>query len=135
MSAIYKLARRQLLNRTIDLLNDRLVVVLLRSGYVYSENHQYLADIGSPLRVAISGAMRTKTITTDGAFDAADVTFAKLAVGSTIIGAAIVRDTGDENSSTLIAFLDTSPELPLFTAGTDVTLQWNNNINRIFRLG
>ena len=79
-------------------------IVLLKSTYTYSSGHNNLSDVLSTHRVAISGALTTKT-STDGkaASDAALFTGPLVGTGTQ---AWLYKDSGSEATSTLIAFFD-----------------------------
>ena len=48
----------------------------------------------------------------------------------------VYKDTGSEATSTLIAYFDTVTNgLPFTPSGADVVIQWDDETNRILRLG
>jgi hypothetical protein len=101
----------------------------------YSPNllsHQVLADIPSAARVSISPALTAKTAT-NGVADAGDVTFPSVS-GPQSEGIALFKDTGNEATSTLICFIDTAGGLPVYPGGSDISVVWDNGLNKIFRL-
>lgn len=104
-NALYNKTKKLILDGDVDLLNDTIKIVLVDGdSYVFSQGHDFLDDIGSGDRVATSAALTSKT-TTDGAFDAADVTFAAL-TGNTVVAWVLYKDTGTASTSPLIAFFD-----------------------------
>jgi hypothetical protein len=64
-----------------------------------------------------------------GVADADDLTIAGVA-GTTITQYIIFHDT----SKKLIAYYDTSSNLPVVPNGGNITLQWSNTADRIFKL-
>lgn len=115
---------------------DDFRVILADADYVFSAAHVWLADVVAAGRVATSGALVTKTVV-DGVADAADVTFALLAGGSTITQVIVYRQTGVEGTSLLVAYYDTKSDgtpINVATNGGDVVVQWNNGANRMFKL-
>jgi len=66
--------------------------------------------------------------------DAADVTFATVGSGSTVIGVILYKDTGVAATSALLAYIDTISGFPLATSGGDIVVQWDNGANKIFAL-
>ena len=54
--------------------------------------------------------------------------------GSTINAIVIVKDTGTEATSPLIAYIDTATGLPITPNGGDIIVTWDNGINKIFRV-
>jgi hypothetical protein len=93
---------------------------------------QYLSDIAAGARIATSGNLASKTVT-DGVADAADITIATVS-GATVESIVIYRDSGDQNTSSLIAYIDTATGLPFTPNGGDVTIQWDAGANKIFKL-
>lgn len=91
-----------------------------------------LDDILGAARVATSGNFGSKT-TTAGVADAADVTVTSV-TGDVFESVVIYKDTGVESTSRLIAFIDTATGLPLTPDGGNVSVQWDNGGNRIFKL-
>ena len=104
-NAVYPKAKKAILDADIDLLVDTIKIVLCDNSITYNAAHDFLDDIPSGDRVATSAALSSKT-TTDGAFDAADVTFTALS-GSTVTSWILFKDTGTASTSNLIAFFDT----------------------------
>ena len=46
----------------------------------------------------------------------------------------IYQDTGDVNTSRLIAFIDTATGLPVTPNGGDIVVEWSNGAVKIFKL-
>ena len=89
-------------------------------------NHSTTANVGGT--VAISGVMTTIT-PGKGVADANDLTISGVA-GTTITQYIVYHDI----SKKLIAYFDTSSNLPVTPNGGNITLQWSNTDNRIFKL-
>lgn len=104
-NAVYPKAKKAILDGDVDFLNDTIKIVLTDVQYSYSTGHDFLDDIGVDDRVATSAALSSKT-TTNGAFDAADVTFTSL-TGNTVTAWVLFKDTGTASTSQLIAYFDT----------------------------
>lgn len=99
-------------------------VLLDLADYTYSSAHQFLSDIPVAARVAISGALGSKTYT-DGTFDAADAAFTAV-TGDICEALAIFIDTGNPATSRLIHYLDTGISgIPVTPNGGDINLNWN----------
>lgn len=92
----------------------------------------FLNDVPGAARVATSGAMASKT-TTAGVADAADVTFSAVS-GDVSEQVVCYYHSGNEATAQLIFNLDTMTGLPLTPGGGDVTVQWDNGANKIFKL-
>lgn len=129
---LYPKAKEAFVSGDLDWDADTIKVVLLTSGYTYSDSHQYLSGISGDYRVATSGALSSKT-TTNGVVDAADVTIQSVS-GSQITQFVIFQDTGNESTSRLIAHFDTATGLPCTPNGGDISIIWDNGSNKIFAL-
>jgi len=93
----------------------------------------FLDDIAVGARVATSGNFATKT-KTNGVADADDVTLTAV-TGASVESINIYNDTpATEATKNLIAFIDTATGLPLTPNGGNVTVQFDNGANRIFKL-
>ena len=104
-NAVYPKGKKAILDGDVDFLTDTIKIVLVDATYTYSTAHDFLDDIAAGDRVATSAALSSKT-TTDGAFDAADVTFTSL-TGNTVTSWVLFKDTGTASTSQLIAYFDT----------------------------
>ena len=104
-NAVYPKGKKAILDGDVDFLTDTIKIVLVDATYTYSTAHDFLDDIDAGDRVATSAALSSKT-TTDGAFDAADVTFTSL-TGNTVTSWVLFKDTGSAATSQLIAYFDT----------------------------
>jgi hypothetical protein len=133
-NALFDSYRSQCLTADVDL-DDSIKLVLVDHG-VDTPNpttDDFLDDIASGARVATSGAFTSKTFTA-GVFDAADVTLTSVS-GASAESIVIYDDTpATEATKDLIAFIDTATGLPVTPNGGDITVQWDNGANRIFKL-
>lgn len=77
-----------------------------------------------------SAALGSKTVT-GGLFDAADVTFTAVSAGAALDFLGVWKDTGSAATSPLIVYFDGFSVTP---NGGDITAQWDNGTNRIFKL-
>jgi len=133
-NALYDLGRQAFLEGSIAYLTDNIKAVLVDSA-LYTANlatDQFLSDIPAGARVATSGNFATKT-SAIGVADAADVTYTAVS-GATVEQIAIYKDTGVATTSPLIALIDTATGLPFTPNGGDVTVSWDNGVNKIFKL-
>lgn len=133
-NALYDKGREAFLNADIDWLADTIKVILIDAAdyTVDLATHVALDDIPVAARVAISPALASKT-STNGVADAADVTFS-LVTGDQSEALVLFKDTGSEPTSLLIAYIDTATGLPVTPNGGDITVQWDNGANKIFKL-
>ena len=134
-NGLYDAARAAFLNADIDWTNDDIRAILIDTG-TYTVNlstHDFLDDIPGGARVATSSALSGKT-SAAGVADANDVTFSAVS-GATVEAVVLYKHTGTESTSNLIAYMDTGMTgLPVTPNGGDITVQWANTTNRIFKL-
>jgi len=91
-----------------------------------------LDDLLAAARVATSVALTSKT-KTNGIADAADVTLTAV-TGDPFESIVGYKDTGVESTSLLLFFFDTATGLPFTPNGGDVTVRWDDGVNKIFKL-
>jgi hypothetical protein len=132
-NSLYTKAKQHLIDGTIDLDTNDIRAILV-DGADYTPNlatHETLANIPAAARVAVSGALQSKTVT-DGAFDAADIVIAAV-TGDQFEYVVLYQHTGAE-SALLLYLIDTATGLPCTPNGSDITLSWDNGTNKIFKL-
>ena len=130
-NTLYDPGREAFLTGTINWSSDTIKVVLVDTGtYTFSSSHQYYSSISGV--IAGPQTLGSKT-TTNGAADAADVTFTAVS-GASIEAIIIYKDTGSSATSPLIAYIDTATGLPITPNGGDIIVTWDNGTNRIFKL-
>lgn len=135
MSDLYPAARTRAATTGLAWLTADIRIILVDSGYVYSEAHDFLNDVVAGTRVATSAALSGKTVVS-GVADASDVTFVGLA-GDAVAGIVIYEHTGVEGTSPLILFYDRTATGSLLTytpSGVDTTVRWNNGSTKIFKV-
>lgn len=133
-NALYDKGREGFLDGNIDWDTNNIKVILIDVAD-YTVNlavHDNLDDVAAAARVATSGNLASKTVT-DGVADAADVVLTSV-TGDPSEALIIYKDTGVESTSRLIAYIDTATGLPITPNGADITIQWDNGANRIFKL-
>lgn len=133
-NALYDKGREGFLRGEISWNDDTVKVALIDTNEYTVDlvNHEFLSDVSATARVATSPALTTKT-TTAGVADAADATFS-LVTGAQSEAIIIFQDTGVEATSKLIAYIDTATGLPVTPNGGDITVQFDNGANKIFKL-
>jgi hypothetical protein len=82
---------------------------------------------------AISAAMTGKSIT-NGVFAAADVTFTSVAAGPELAAVVLYRDSGSSATDELIAYIDNVTGIPVTPNGSNITVNWDTALNKIFSL-
>jgi len=133
-NAIYTKAKEQMLQAGIDLINTPVKAILVDT-LNYSVNlatHVNLTDVGEVARTAISPVLTNKVVT-DGIFDADNVTFPEV-TGNQSEAIILYLETGLEETSLLIAYIDTATGLPITPNGGDIVIQWDDGANKIFKL-
>ena len=133
-NALFDSARQQFLQADLDLDDSILLVCVDHADDTpVPATDDFLDDILSAARVATSGAFASKTFTA-GVFDAADVVLTAV-TGDPFESIVIYDNTpGTEATKDLIAFIDTATGLPFTPSGGDITVQWDNGANKIFKL-
>ena len=133
-NALFDKARQRFLEGQFNWNTDTIKAVLVDTG-TYSPNlsaHEFLSDVSTGARIAVSGAFTGKT-TAGGAADANDITFTSV-TGASIEAIVLYKDTGTDATSPLIAYIDTATGLPITPNGGDIIVTWDNGANKIFRL-
>lgn len=133
-NALYDKGRQAFLEGAINWDTADIRVILVDAG-AYTVNlatHNALDDVPVASRIAVSGTLAATTAT-DGIADATDVVFSTV-TGTTVEALVIYSHTGVESTSLLIAYLDTGSNIPFTPNGGDVTIQWSDTANRIFKL-
>lgn len=142
MDFIYNQAKYLLAAGTLDLLNDNIAAILVSVDYTGANatpNADVLdsgaagnvasyelttATVTGYARVLLTGRAAVETDASNTAcFVASNTTFTSLASGNTVGGVILIKDTGANTTSPLIAFFDIT-NTP--TNGGDITIQWAN---------
>lgn len=105
------------------------------TGQVANLGPSASGDNWDDVSASVIGTPQTLTSPTvaSGVADAADVTYTSVS-GASIEAIIIYKDTGTQSTSRLIAYIDSATGLPLTPNGGDITVQWDNGANRIFKL-
>jgi len=133
-NVLYDKGREGFLDGSIDWDSDDIRVILIDTDdySVDLANHDNLDDIPAGARVATSGALTGKSVT-NGVADADDVVFGSVS-GDQCEALVIYKHTGNESTSRLIAYIDSATGLPVTPNGGDITVEWDNGSNKIFKL-
>ena len=133
-NALYDKGREGFLDGSIDWdTNDIRVILIDVADYTVNlATHTFLNEVPAISRVATSGALTSKTVAA-GVADAADVVLAAV-TGDPSEAIVVYQHTGVETTSRLIAYIDTATGLPVTPNGGDITIQWDNGANKIFKL-
>ena len=110
-NTLYDPTRKRFLEGQINWQTDTIKCLLVDTG-AYTpqvQTHEYLSDISGSARIAGPVTLTSKS-TAGGAADAADVTFTSV-TGASIEANIIYKDTSNEATSPLIAYIDTATGL------------------------
>lgn len=134
MSGLYGLARAAFLGGDIawDTDDIRCVLVDTADYTVNIDVDEFLSDVPEGARVATSGAFTSPTVTL-GVADAADIVLSSV-TGDVSEAIVIYVHTGSDATARLIAYIDSATGLPVTPNGGDITIQWDNGANKIFKL-
>jgi hypothetical protein len=132
--ALFDKGREGFLDGSIDWDTDNIKAVLVDHGTdtPVPATDTFLSDITAGARIATSANLGSKTVTA-GVADAADITFSAVS-GASVESIVIYKDTGSAATSRLIAYIDSATGLPVTPNGGDITVQWDNGANKIFKL-
>lgn len=127
-SSQYTKGLHKIINRSIDLLNDNIKLVLVDTASYTPvfDTHEFLTDIPSGMRVAVSANLQSKTITIDSSLSPSQIMFSALGgsfssvAGSPTEAVVLYKDTGVASTSPLIAYYDNA-SVALVPNGNDVT--------------
>jgi hypothetical protein len=130
---MYENGVASIMGADIDLINDQIAALLIdKSSYTPDlDNDLSQADIPVAAQIA-QVALSGKTI--DGTtFRANDSVFVSV-TGTTVDAIVLMKDTDNTGTSLLIAFIDNASEFPITPDGTDITIEWDDGANGIFKL-
>jgi len=129
----YDYGRNEFLLGNIDWVDDTINAVLVDTA-------DYTVDIASDMflsGVDAAGRVATQAISgqtgTSGIADAGDTIFSSV-TGDTCEAVVLYKDTGNEDTSPLIAYIDSGTNLPVTPNSGNITIQWASTINKIFKL-
>jgi len=130
---LYTTGKTEILKGNVDFENDTIGAVLVDTDdyTVDTTNHQHLDDIPSAARVA-TGTLANTSVTS-AVFDADDLTFTSV-TGDQSEAVVLYKDTGSASTSQLLVFIDSATGLPVTPNGGDITVQWDDGVNKIFSL-
>ena len=133
-NALYGKGREGFLGGDIDWDADTIKVIAVDTAQytVDIDVHEFLTSVPAGARIALSDPLTAKTKAL-GVADAADVVFAAVS-GPDIEALVFFQDTGVEATSRLITFTDTATGLPVIPNGTDINLNFDAGVDKIFKL-
>ena len=133
-TALYDFGRQSFLLGDIDWVADDIRAILIDAAdyTVNFATHQYLSDIPLAARVSVTSSLTSKTATA-GVADAADPVFATV-TGDQCEAIVLYKHTGTAGTSILIAYIDNYIGLPVTPNGSNISLAFPNDANKIFKL-
>lgn len=139
-NGLYDKGRNAFLQGSINWVVDNIKQQFVNIGgvaspYLFNASlDEFFASVPTSSRVNTSASLNTKTATS-GIADAAD-TISSGVSGPTIGAIIIYKVTATANASDqpLLAYIDTATGMPVQPNGGDITSQWDNTANKIFKL-
>jgi hypothetical protein len=132
---IYGKAKEAILNGLIDISNDQIDILLVNDGYSPSINSdEFVSNIGNS-NITTNQINLTNVTNNLGVIDANDV-FIQGYPGSAFKAVVMFAEGTSAFNSRLIAYIDTATSLPFSGANEaiDITISWNNDVNKIISL-
>ncbi len=132
-NAIYTKAKEKFLSGSIDLTSDTIKAALIdaQDYTVNTDTHEFLSSVATAA-IVDSGTIANITVT-NGEFDGDNVVMSNV-TGDQCEAVVIYKDTGSSATSPLICYIDTATGLPITPNGGDITLDWDDSNDYIFKL-
>jgi len=128
---VYTKAKEKFMNGDLDLDTDTIKAGIVdATDYTSNTTHEFLSSV-TAAAIEASGVLANVTIT-NGEFDADDVTLTTVS-GDECEAVIIWKDTGNSTTSPLICYIDSATGLPITPNGGDITLDWDDSSNYIFK--
>ena len=111
--------------------------IVLLDTTLYTVNlatDEFLSDVASGARAAVSSAITLIDAADDGILDAADYSFTGLTGMPTIPAILLYKHTGTASTSPLLLYMDTSADLPIPAGRADIDVLWSNAADKMARL-
>lgn len=126
--SLYTLGKEHLLGGDIDLQNDDIAVLLLSADYIANLDTDECRTSIPDAAIVAEARLHSKKIT-GGVFDADDLTFQNVS-GDPITQFVILKDVDIYSQAWLILHgsISVTPD------GTQITVQWDNGDDKIFRI-
>ena len=132
-NALYGIGRNKFATGDIDWVNDTIKLYLIDTAdYTVSIDVDDFAD-DVPTAAKVSTATMAGKSAALGVTDADDTVFSAV-TGDPSEALVIWKDTGTQSTSPLLAYIDSATGLPVTPNGGDITVQWDNGANKIFKL-
>jgi hypothetical protein len=107
--------------KEVDLVDDDIRVILVKSAHVPSASHQWLSDIAAGDRIDSAVALTSKTFS-GLVFSHAAIVFPSVTAALVAGGIVYYKHTGTEGTSRLLFFNSAIRDFPYNTNGEDITI-------------
>lgn len=128
-NAVYPIALSSFETKAIDLANDDIRALLVKSPQAFNSAHQFVSDLTAGNIIQRGAAGLAGKTTTGGVFKASNYTLTAVAAGSTVIAVVVYDNTPAlDTAKNLLAWIDTDASavaISLATNGSDITVTWN----------
>lgn len=134
-NAMYDKGREAFGNAGINWTSDTIRAMLVDTAN-YTVNlatDDFLNDVPAGARVGTPVTFTGKS-NIAGVLDANDISFTGLSGAPSIEALVIFKDTGNEATSQLIAYIDTATGLPVPAGASQVNVAWDNGSNKIMKI-
>ena len=139
-NAVFPNGKSGMMTGLIDLDTAVIKTALVRS-YTYDAADVFMSDVVATGTIVGTPQTLGSITTTDGVFDAADITYTSVTAGaairclviyqaSAVTGGADVANT----SQRVIAYIDTGTGLPVTPNGSNIVVTWDSGANKIFKI-
>lgn len=126
-NALYPLYKKSLLEgaNNVSLTTETVKVSLVdKEEILFSPSDQYYSDLND-LGIIATDTLTSTAVDVNGVFSANDASFTSV-TGDTLEALLLWIDTGDANTSHLVAYLDTNVTgLPFTPDGSNTSITWN----------
>ena len=121
-----------IMGANIDLINDQIAALLIDLSYYTPDldNDLSQADIPEAAQIA-QVALTGKTL--DGTTYRADDSVFTSVTGAKVDAIVLMLDTDNTGTSLLIHYIDDAVEFPITPDGTNITIEWSDGVNGIFK--
>lgn len=132
-NVLYDPGREGFLDGSIIFSSGDIRVMLVKSTYVFSAAHKFLADLGV-VDNGRSAALASKTVA-NGIANAANTSLTAIAAAA-CASLVLFQHTGADATARLILYVDTPASGLPFTpaASQNVPINWDTGANKIFKL-
>lgn len=134
-NAMYDKGREAFGNAGINWTSDTIRAMLIdTSNYTVDlATDDFLNDVPAGARVGTPVTLTGKS-NIAGVLDANDISFTGLSSAPSIEALILFKDTGNESTSQLIAYIDTAVGLPVPAGASQVNVTWDNGSNKIMKI-